>query len=252
MIPGAAAAAGHHLAGAPPAAPLELRGVAHRFGRRWVLRGLDLRVEPAEVVAVVGDNGAGKSTLLRIAATLLKPLRGRGWIRGLELDADADRVRGRIGLLGDSPALYEDLTPAENLRFAMAMRGLGGDRQRIASILERVRLDDHADVRVRRFSQGMRRRVAIGRILLSPPDLLLMDEPYASLDREGVALVNDLILDVVQGGGGVLLATHDLYSGAEVTDRVLTLDRGLFAPLAGSTGPSGSTIRQGEGSGAGG
>jgi heme exporter protein A len=212
----------------PTPAPLELDGVAHRFGRRWVLRGVDLRVDSGEVVALMGPNGAGKTTLLRIAATLLRPLRGAGRVGGVGLLDRPDEIRGMVGLLGHSPALYEDLTPEENLVFALRMRGSGGSRERVRAILEEVGLADHATTSVRRFSAGMRRRVAIGRILIALPRLLLMDEPYASLDRGGVALVNGMIRRVAAAGGGVLLATHDPRSGAEVTRRVITLDRGLL------------------------
>ncbi len=208
----------------PP--PLELEGVAHRFGRRWILRGLDLTVGRGEVVAIMGANGAGKTTLLRIAATLLRPLRGGGRVRGVNLVDQAGSVRELVGTLGHSPALYEDLTPAENLRFSLLMQGMEPEPDRITSILETVGLAAHAETRVRTFSAGMRRRVAVGRVLASLPHLLLMDEPYASLDPSGVALVNETIQKVLAGGGGVLLATHDLHSGAEVTTRVLTLAKG--------------------------
>lgn len=231
----------------PALPPLELEGVAHRFGRRWVLRGVDLRLVSGEVVALVGANGAGKTTLLHIASTLLRPLRGTGRVRGVELLERPDTVREMIGLLGHSPALYEDLTPEENLRFSLRMRGVDGSRERVLSILEELGLAEHAGTRVRRFSAGMRRRVAIGRILISLPHLLLMDEPYASLDREGVTLVNGMIRRVVHSGGGVLLATHDLQSGAEITDRVLTLDRGLIGEGPEPARPGGAPVAEGRG-----
>jgi heme ABC exporter ATP-binding subunit CcmA len=208
----------------PP--PLSLEGVAHRFGRRWVLRGVDLQVAPGEVVVLAGSNGAGKTTLLRIVATLLRPMRGEGWVAGHSLVEGSHEVRRKIGLLGHSAALYEDLTAVENLAFTLRMRDEPADRARILSLLETVGLAGHADARVRRFSAGMRRRVGVARVLAARPDLLLMDEPYASLDREGVAVVNDLVRGTVSRGGGVLFVTHDLRSGAELTDRVLTLDGG--------------------------
>jgi heme exporter protein A len=215
----------------PP--PLELEGIAHRFGRRWVLRGVDLRLDPGEVVAVLGANGAGKTTLLRIAATLLRPLRGEGRVRGADLRRGAPAIRGKVGLLGHSPALYEDLTPAENLRFSLLMHGMEAEPARIRSLLEGVGLGEHRDTPVLKFSAGMRRRVAVARIQASLPELLLMDEPYASLDPEGVALVNATIGKVVAEGGGVLLATHDVHSGAGVVGRALTLEGGVLVGEAG-------------------
>lgn len=216
----------------PP--PLVLEGVAHRFGRRWVLRGVHLTVERGEVVVLSGANGAGKTTLLRITSTLLRPLRGTGGVCGIGLLDAPERIRARIGLMGHSPALYEDLTADENLAFSLEMRRMPMSAEDRSGILDRVGLGEHARQRVRRFSAGMRRRVAVARILAAPPELLLMDEPYASLDRSGVELVNRMIGIVTAGGGGVLLATHDLRSGAALTDRVLNLEGGVVS--AGRTG----------------
>lgn len=218
----------------PGAAPprLALSGIAHRFRRRWVLRGVDLEVGAGEVVAMEGPNGAGKTTLIRIASTLLRPLRGEGRVDGMDLLREAAAVRGRIGLMGHAAALYEDLTALENLRFAFRMRGTDGDRETCLRVLARVGLEAHADFAVRAFSSGMRRRLALARILGAEPRLLLMDEPYASLDPGGVELVNAVIGEVVAAGGGVLLATHDLRSGETVTDRVVTLDRGVIQASA--------------------
>jgi heme exporter protein A len=220
--------------------PLELNGIAHRFGRRWILRGLALRVHPGEVVAVVGSNGAGKTTLLRIAATLLRPTRGGGCVGDADLVEEPERVRASAALLAHSPSLYEDLTAHENLAFALRMHGREADARRIRDVLEEVGLVEHAAGRVRSFSAGMRRRVAVGRILLAPPALLLMDEPYASLDPQGVGVVNRLITGVRARGGGVVLATHDLESGAAVTDRILRLDQGRLG--AASSGPEGGGL----------
>ncbi len=207
---------------------LEFSEVSHRFGRRWVLRGVDLTVTSGDVVAVGGSNGAGKTTLLRMAATLLRPTRGQVRVHGADLGREGAAFRGRIGFMGHSPALYEDLTARENLLFAFRMRGGGPDREAAGLGLAEVGLEDHADVRVRKFSAGMRRRLALARVLTSDPELLLMDEPYASLDREGVALVNRVIMRVTGAGGAVVMATHDFLAGEGVTTRVVTLTDGRF------------------------
>jgi heme exporter protein A len=224
--------------GPSPLVPLEFQGIAHRFGRRWVLRGVDLEVGPGEVVAILGANGAGKTTLLRIAATLLRPLRGEGRVGGADLRREAPVIREQMAILGHSPALYEDLTPSENLSFSLIMRGMEADAARIREVLEQVGLGEHAHTRVRTFSAGMRRRVAVARILVSLPELLLMDEPYASLDPEGVALVNATIGRVAAAGGGVLLATHDVRSGAAVVGRTLTLENGVLVEESGVSDPT--------------
>lgn len=207
---------------------VELQAVARRFGRRWALRGVDLSVQPGEAVAVTGRNGSGKTTLLRVCSTLLRPTRGGGRIYGFDLVRDPSTVRSHIGFLAHRPGLYDDLTADENLSFAARMQGLDRDARadRIGSVLRRVGLWSERDERVRGFSAGMRRRLALGRVLLNPPRLLLLDEPYASFDAEGIALVNEVVLGVTGGGGAALVATHDLERSREILSREIRLHDG--------------------------
>src|SRR5688572_20868102 len=102
-------------------ATVDLNGVARRFGRRWVLRGVDLVVHAGEAVALMGSNGSGKTTLLRVVATLLRPTRGTMRVLGFTLPDEAGQVREHIGLLGHQAGLYEDLTASENLGFSLRM-----------------------------------------------------------------------------------------------------------------------------------
>src|SRR5690606_16945753 len=173
-----------------PVPAVALHGLARRFGRRWVLRGIDLRVEPGEVVALTGRNGSGKTTLLRVCATALRPTRGTGEVFGNDLVRDADAIRELIGFLGHHPGLYDDLTAAENLVFACRMAGMPASESAVVAALEQVGLAEERKERVRGFSAGMRRRLALARLLLRPPRLLLLDEPYASFDADGILLVN--------------------------------------------------------------
>jgi heme exporter protein A len=207
-------------------AAVELSGVARRFGRRWALRGVDLRVEPGEVVALRGRNGSGKTTLLRICATGLRLTRGGGRVFGFDLATAQAQVRAVTGFLAHQPGLYEDLTAAENLRFAARMLGLDADGGVVDGALARVGLEHEGDERVRGFSSGMRRRLALGRLLLAPPRLLLLDEPYASFDAEGVDLVNAFAAAVASAGGAALVATHDVARARAVAHRELHLRDG--------------------------
>jgi heme exporter protein A len=212
---------------APSTAAVELTGIAQRLGHRWALRSVSLRVESGEVLAIVGPNGSGKTTLLRVVGTSLTPTRGSGRVFGRDLVDEADAVRELIGMLGHATGLYDDLSAAENLAFAQRMHGGLASGPAIDAALERVGMRKHASERVRGLSSGMRRRVALARLLLRRPRLLLLDEPYNTFDVAGVAVVDAVIRETARAGGAALVVTHDLSrtSGAGY-DRVLALDAG--------------------------
>jgi heme exporter protein A len=199
-------------------------GVARRFGTRWVLRGVTLQVRRGETVGLLGANGSGKSTLLRIFGTLLKPSAGTATICGHDLVRAADDVRARIGFLAHSPGLYDDLTARENLLFAANMLGLTDAD--VDSALARVELTYAASERVRGFSAGMERRLSVARLLLSRPDVLLMDEPYSNLDAAGISMMSGLIADAVKGGGAALVVLHELAPAAGILSRTVTIQDG--------------------------
>lgn len=181
---------------------------------------------------LVGRNGSGKTTLLRILSTAIRPTRGGGAVYGQNVVAKADRVRPLVAYLGHDPGLYGDLTGRENLRFAERMRFPEHDRalreSRIGSMLERVGLARDGDERTRGYSAGMKRRLALGRVLLAEPRLLLLDEPYASFDADGIRLVNEVVTATRDAGGCAVVATHDPVRASEVATRSLRMEDGLL------------------------
>jgi heme exporter protein A len=207
-------------------AALELRGIARRFGRRWALRGIDLTAAPGQVIAITGRNGSGKTTLLRIISTLLRPTRGQARVFGHDLVREADEIRYQVGFLAHDTGLYANLTAEENLVFSQRMAGGSADRNAVAEVLADVGLAAERRERVRGFSSGMRRRLALARLLLRPPRLLLYDEPYASFDADGVTRVNRFAMDVAARGGVVLIATHDVIRAEPVLTRQVHIDNG--------------------------
>lgn len=203
---------------------IDAQGLARRFGARWSLRGATLQVRPGEIVGLSGANGSGKTTFLRILSTLLKPTAGTANIYGHDVATKPDEVRGRVAFLAHTAGLYDDLTASENLRFAADM--IGADRGGILPALERVGLGAAANNAVRGFSAGMQRRLALARLLLMKPRLLLLDEPYANLDADGIGVMNTVIRDVKASGGAALLVLHELAPAAGMLDRVVTLTNG--------------------------
>lgn len=205
-------------------------GVARRFAGKWALRGVTVSVKQGEVLAIKGSNGSGKSTLLRIIATALRLTRGECQVFGHDVTANAREVRPLIGLLGHSPALYQDLTVAENLRFSAQMACIPDDPSTIESAITAVGLPRVASERARNLSSGMQRRVAIARLMMRAPRLLLLDEPHNSLDDEGAELVDQLVRSTRAAGGATVIVTHDVDRVVGLADRVATMDDGvLFA-----------------------
>jgi heme exporter protein A len=208
---------------------IAVEGVAKRFGRRWALRGASLRVEPGVALALMGHNGSGKTTLLRILATTLRPTRGGGTVFGLDLRKQADELREHVGVLYHAPGVYGDLTARENLEFARRMWG-GESEVGVDQALDEVGLTFAADERASGFSSGMTRRLSIARLVMRPPRLLLLDEPYASFDADGIELVNRMVRDTAERGGIAVVATHDPERSSEVVDEVVTLQQGRVIP----------------------
>jgi heme exporter protein A len=209
---------------------IDAHRLGKRFGVRWVLRGVTLDVGRGEVVGLLGANGSGKSTVLRVLGTLLRPNAGTAIIEGLDVVKNAESIRAHVGYLAHTPGLYEDLTARENLEFAADMLGLPSAS--VEKCLERVGLIEMSDSRVRGFSAGMQRRLALARLILRRPAILLLDEPYSNLDAAGVDLMNSVIGEVIARGGAALLALHELAPARTVLDRTLTLSEGRIDAAA--------------------
>ncbi len=225
---------------APPRTPLvpipavATREVARLFGRSAALAGVSLDVERGRLVALLGPNGAGKTTLLRILATSLRPTFGTAHVEGVDVAERPELVRPRVAYLSHAMGLYDDLTAAENLSFAATMLGLADAAGAVASALSEVGLSADADRRVRGFSAGMRRRLSIARLLLRRPSLVLMDEPHAALDAEGMALIDRLLQRWHDEGTTVLVASHQAERVTRLADGWARLDGGLLVEVGGA------------------
>jgi ABC-2 type transport system ATP-binding protein len=203
--------------------------LSHRYaGDRVALRGVSLSVEAGEAFALLGPNGSGKTTLFRILSTLIPPQDGNVSIDGLDVRAQPDEVRTRIGVVFQSPSLDKQLTAAENLRHHGHLFGLRGEalRNRMDELLARVNLADRAKEPVSRFSGGMRRRVEIAKALLTRPRVMLMDEPSTGLDPAARHDVWELLREARQREGVTILLTTHLMDEADDCDRVAIMNTG--------------------------
>lgn len=199
---------------------LSARGLAFARNEQPVFGPIAFDVDRGEALLVQGDNGAGKTTLLRVLAGLLRADAGDVRIAGQEADHRARS--GHVAYLGHLPALKADLSAEQNLRFLCGLHGARPGR-RIDSALLRVGLAGHDDALARQLSAGQKKRLSLARLWLSPAPLWLLDEPYANLDLDGIALVNALVVEHLADGGAALVTTHGAYAAPPVRTRVLPL-----------------------------
>jgi len=206
------------------------RSAVALVGRFPVLAGVDLDVAAGEVVALAGPNGAGKTSLLRACAGLVPVVAGEARVLGEDLTSNPRAVRRRVGMLGHSTFLYDDLSVADNLRFAV--RAARGSLAKVDPAMERLGLTGRLpDTPVSALSAGQRRRAALAVLVARDPELWLLDEPHAGLDSEHREVLDATIREATAAGATVLLASHEhervsalgarrvtLAGGATVTD----------------------------------
>lgn len=206
---------------------IELIDVSVRAGAVQILRDVSLLVPQGETLGVFGANGAGKTTLLRLLATLQPLATGAGTVLGADLTTE-DRydVRPHIAYVGHVPGLYPELTLAENLCFTADARGVA--HEEAIEALAAVGLAGASTRLAERCSHGMLRRAEFARVLLSSPDLLLLDEPHSALDRDAVDLVDAIVERTVARGGAAVLVSHDRDRVANLSDRTVDIDSGTL------------------------
>lgn len=210
--------AGHHRA-------VELRDAVVLLDRFPALAGVDLDVVPGEVVHLRGPNGAGKTTLLRACAGLLPVTTGTATVLGVDVVAHPRSLRRRVGMLTHDDGLYADLTVADNVAFWGRASGAADDA--VAEALTVCGLDGRLrDVPAARLSAGQRRRTALAGLVARRPELWLLDEPHAGLDRAGRDLLDRLVAAAAGAGATVLFASHELDRAEVIATRVVTVAGG--------------------------
>jgi ABC-2 type transport system ATP-binding protein len=223
--------AGRRLRGkAMHAAPaVRLEGLTIRYGAFVAVDHLDLELPPGELFGLLGPNGAGKSSTLRVLIGQRPPSAGRVTVLGKDIVRDWAAIKPLFGYVPDRENHFEEFSGRYNLRLFADLYRV--PRARVLECLEHVELDEAADLPVRAYSLGMRRKLLLARALLHRPRLLYLDEPTANLDVHSSQLVRRILRQLVANGCTVLLTTHNMEEVEEICDRVAILCRGKLAAL---------------------
>jgi len=205
---------------------VELESVSKLYGSFVALRKISLGFEQGRSYLLLGENGAGKSTLLRLIAGLFHPTHGSVRVFGEK----AQDVRDRIGYMGHASMLYDEFSGVENLRY---FAGLYEERNCMApdAALQSVGLDPALTRSVGQYSQGMRQRASLARVLLSKPELLLLDEPFSNMDAASARQMLDLLAGLRAQGKTILLTTHQRELAEPIADFLVTLQAGSVASV---------------------
>jgi heme exporter protein A len=204
----------------------ELSDVSLRYGYRWALARLTFRLDAGTSLLLTGHNGSGKTTLLKVLSTAISPTVGRVQVLGYDTRQDKEEIRARVSLLSHASYAYEDLTAEQNLVLLGRLLGHVDPVASAAEQLARVGLTARAHHPVRQFSAGMRKRLAIARVLLKKPRLALLDEPFGELDPAGIELMESIMGELKAAGTTLVLATHLIEQGERLCDARLHLENG--------------------------
>jgi ABC-2 type transport system ATP-binding protein len=210
---------------------IEAEGLRKAYGPVTALNGLTLQVPTGSVVGLLGPNGSGKTTTVSILSTALRPDGGRAAVHGLDVVADAPRVRAVIGFAGQFAAVDPNLTGRENLTLIGRLSRVGRRlaRTRAEQLLEVFGLGDAADRLVKGYSGGMRRRLDLAAALVHRPPVLFLDEPTTGLDPESRFQLWEAVRDLARSGTTVLLTTQYLEEADELADQVVIIADGRVA-----------------------
>ncbi|MBF0436196.1 MAG: heme ABC exporter ATP-binding protein CcmA [Magnetococcales bacterium] len=211
-------------------AQLQVEELAHRFGKRNVLWRVTLKVEAGECAVLYGANGSGKSTLLSLLATRLRIQQGRCLLDDINLQTQGEQARRRLLFVGHHTHLYGHLSPMENLIFFCDMHQLPIEQPVLVEAVATVGLAPFVHQPIRWFSAGMKKRLALARILVAHPSLLLLDEPYSALDHAGVDWLNGTIDRFQKQGGLVVMASHDPEKVSPLKHSPWRLEKGVLSP----------------------
>ena len=209
---------------------IELRSLTKRYGSFTAVNAVDLDVPRGELFGFLGPNGAGKTTTLRMIAGILRPSSGSVRIANIDLAANPDAAKQKLGFIPDRPFIYEKLTGVEFLRFVAGLYGQSGDdvERRGRELLALFDLEDWRDELVESFSHGMRQKLIISSAFVHKPEVIVVDEPMVGLDPKAARTLKDLFREYTRRGHTIMMSTHTLEVAQTLCDRIAIIQRGVI------------------------
>jgi ABC-2 type transport system ATP-binding protein len=208
---------------------IRTRGLSKHFGNLVAVDNLSLSIEAGEVFGLLGPNGAGKTTTIRMLSSLIGPTSGEAEVAGFRVGEDDRHIRKNVGILTESPGMYEQLSAERNLRFFATLYEVEGIDRQISQYLTMLGLWERRQEPVGTFSRGMRQRLAIARALLHEPRVLYLDEPTSGLDPEAALLVREFVASLKHQGRTIVICTHNLAEADRLCDRIAVLKSRMLA-----------------------
>jgi len=207
---------------------LQLAGLVKRFGDKTAVGGVDLVVPPGSFYGLVGPNGAGKTTTLSMATGLLRPDAGTAWVHGVDVWADPVRAKAMIGNLADGVRLFDRLTGEQLITYTAMMFSVPREQiaARVADLISLMDLGDAAGTIVADYSAGMTKKVALACALVHAPRLLVLDEPFESVDPVSAANIEDVLRSYTSSGGTIIISSHSMDLVQRMCDHVAIIAAG--------------------------
>jgi ABC-2 type transport system ATP-binding protein len=199
---------------------IRTENLTKKFNQVIAVEQLNLEIHPGEVFGFLGPNGAGKTTTVRLLTTLIAPTSGKAWINGLMIGKNDTKIRQCVGVLTETPGLYDNLSAEYNLSLYANLYQVKDHKGQVEKYLRMLGLWERRHDVAGTFSKGMKQKLAIARSLLHEPPLLFLDEPTSSLDPEAALLVRDFISELRKQGRTIFLCTHNLDEADRLCDRI--------------------------------
>ncbi len=206
---------------------IEIKNLHKKYGKTPALRGVNLEIEPC-IFGLLGPNGAGKTTLLKILLGLIKPDQGSAKIFGYDCLSQSLEIRKMLGYLGEDHRFYEYMKGKEYLEFIGLIKGLTKEKVKLQTkeILEKVKLSEFGDKKIKEYSQGMKQRLGLAQALIGNPKVIILDEPTSNLDPIGRNDFLKIIKEIGEADTTVVLSSHILGEVEQVCDSLVFLDKG--------------------------